>query len=69
MSALSGFARSDAGHGYAELCRAYGILPHELPPPGTPERAFLIAEWQQRTEEQNDHHGPSAGQGLPNHTF
>lgn len=33
------------------MCRAYGVLPHELPPRGTPERAFLETEWAERVEE------------------
>ena len=39
------------------MCREWGVLPHELPPRGTPERAFIQAEWQARMEESNDQHG------------
>jgi hypothetical protein len=36
------------------MCRAYGVLPHELPPQGTPERVYLEAEWNDYVAEMND---------------
>lgn len=49
------FSRSDAGKAYGELCRAYGVLPHELPAQGTPERRFIEREWDERVKEHNKH--------------
>lgn len=45
------------------MCRAWGILPHELPERGTPERTFIDAEWQQRLEDAKKKDQPLPGTG------
>lgn len=63
--ALNPFSRSDAGEVYGEMCRAYGVLPHELPPRGTPERRFMESEWRERVQDQNERAKKQQQPGSP----
>lgn len=45
------------------MCRYWGVLPHELPPRGTPERVFLETEWLEAAEENKDR--GRGGQSVP----
>jgi len=43
------------------MCRAYGVLPSDLPPRGTAERAFLESEWVEYVDEMNENTNDTPG--------
>jgi hypothetical protein len=41
------------------------VLPSDLPPPGTPERTFLDAEWNHYVEQLNNDGGGASPHDFP----